>query len=96
MISPGVLQTFVAIIDHGSVVAASRECGYTPAAVSRQMARLQTRLGVRLFEPDGRGIRPTAIAEELAVGARHLLKENCQFDAYARKVCGGAGSAALV
>lgn len=96
MINPSVLRTFVAVVDHGSVIAAARECGYTPAAVSRQMSRLQRRLGVALFEPDGRGIRATAIAEELATGARRLLRESSEFDAFTREVCRSVGSLALV
>lgn len=96
MINPAILQTFVAVLDNGSVMAAARECGYSPAAVSRQMSRLQRRLGVRLFEPDGRGIRPTAIAEELAVGARRLLAASALFDEHARELCHAVGSRALV
>lgn len=96
MISPSILQTFIAVLDGGSIVAASRACGYTPAAVSRQMSSLQKRLGVRLFEPDGRGIRPTPIAVELAIGARRLLEQNTEFAAFARDVCRVTGSRALV
>ncbi|WP_404434292.1 LysR family transcriptional regulator [Microbacterium lacus] len=87
MIHLTVLRTFIAVLDHGSIIEASRNCGYSPAAVSRQMSALQARLGVRLFEPDGRGIRPRPIAEELAVGARRLLDECDQFDDYAKGLC---------
>ena len=86
MINLNILNTFVAVVDHGSVIGASRVCGYSPAAVSRQMAGLQRRLGVRLFEADGRGIRSTAAAEDLAVEARRLLDESYRFDAHARAV----------
>lgn len=54
-----VLTTFVAVMDERSVVAAARARGYSAAAVSKRMGWLQRRLGVRLFVPNGRSIRPT-------------------------------------
>ena len=96
MIHLTILRTFIAVIDHGSIIGASRDCGYSPAAVSRQMSALQARLGVRLFEPDGRGIRPRPIAEELAVGARRLLDECDQFDEYVQVLCASQSAHSLV
>jgi DNA-binding transcriptional LysR family regulator len=45
-----------AVHRHGSVVAAARELGYTPSAVSQQLGKLQREAGVRLLEPVGRGV----------------------------------------
>ena len=80
-----VLKTFVAVLDEGSVVAAARARGYSPAAVSRQMAWLQRRLGVRLFVPEGRSIRPTPAALDFAAQCRDLLTEVGHFEAFARR-----------
>lgn len=81
-----VIQSFLAVIDCGSIVEASRARGYSPAAVSRQLARLQSRLGVRLFVPDGRSIRPTEAAILLAVRARELVAEVERFREYSRRL----------
>ncbi|MBD8023298.1 LysR family transcriptional regulator [Microbacterium gallinarum] len=69
------LRSFVAVVDCGSVVAAARHRGYSTAAVSRQLGRLQRRLGVRLFEPAGRGIRATDEGRRLADEARQLITQ---------------------
>ena len=73
MIAFDVLRTFLAVFDEGSVIGASRVCGFSPAAVSRQMGAFQRRTGLVLFEPAGRGIRPTAHAKRLADEARRVL-----------------------
>ncbi|WP_170285647.1 LysR family transcriptional regulator [Microbacterium rhizomatis] len=85
MVDLGVLKTFLAVIDSGSVVAAARERGYSPAAVSRQIGWLQRRMGVRFFEPDGRSIRPTSDALEFAVRARELVDEVNRFERYSSR-----------
>nr|WP_243847298.1 LysR family transcriptional regulator [Microbacterium ulmi] len=82
------MQTFVAVVEHGSVIGASRACGYSPAAVSRQMSSLSLSLGVTLFVPQGRSIRPSEKALLLAARARVLLQEAESFDAYARALPG--------
>lgn len=76
------LKSFVTVVDCGSVIAASRQCGYSPAAVSRQLGWLQRRLGVRLFVPDGRSIRPTAAALEFAARTRVLIEQVQSFERY--------------
>jgi DNA-binding transcriptional LysR family regulator len=85
MLDLRVLKTFLAVIDSGSVVAAAREQGYSPAAVSRQIAWLQRRLAVRFFEPEGRSIRPTADALEFASRARELVHEADRFEQYSSR-----------
>jgi DNA-binding transcriptional LysR family regulator len=74
------LRSLVLVVERGSIVAAARECGYTPGAISRQLGRLQRRLGVNLFEPDGRGIRPNERCVRLADDARRLIAEVHRFD----------------
>lgn len=86
------LRSFIAVVERGSVVAAARECGYSPAAVSRQLGRLQRKLGVTLFEPVGRGIRPTAHGVRLAEEARVFVAEARRFEDAARALAGTAAS----
>lgn len=78
-----VLKTFVAVMDCGSVVSAARDRGYSAAAVSRQMGWLQRRLGVRLFVPDGRSIKPTPEAFEFLERCRGLVDEVSRFESFA-------------
>lgn len=84
-----VLKTFVAVMDHGSVVGAARALGYSSAAVSRQMSWLQRRLGVRLFVPEGRSIKPTAEALEFVERCREIVDELRRFEAYASGFASG-------
>jgi DNA-binding transcriptional LysR family regulator len=84
MVDLAALQTFIAVIDCGSIIGAARARGYSPAAVSRQMSALQARVGVRFFEPDGRGIRATSAAEEFAERARILVDEISLFECYSK------------
>jgi len=81
-----VLATLVAVVDCGSVVGASEARGYSPAAVSRQLSSLQQRLGVRLFAPSGRSIRPLPPALELAAIARPLLEAAARAEREIRRV----------
>lgn len=96
MVNLTVLKTFIAVIDAGSVVAAARQRGYSPAAVSRQLAWLQRRYEIRFFEPQGRSIRPTTDALEFAVRARELVDEATRFEHYSRVFCAAKSAKPLV
>src|SRR5919197_148569 len=62
------LVSFVKTAEHGSFSAAARILGLTPAGVSKNVARLETALGVRLFH---RSTRHLALTEG---GERFLRK----------------------
>jgi DNA-binding transcriptional LysR family regulator len=62
------LHSFLQTAEHGSFSAAARVLGLTPAAVSKNVARLEAELGVRLFH---RSTRHLALTEG---GERFLLK----------------------
>ncbi|MEV4973370.1 LysR family transcriptional regulator [Streptomyces scopuliridis] len=53
------MQVLRAVVTSGSVTAAARNLGYTPSAVSQQMATLEKEAGITLLERSGRGVRPT-------------------------------------
>ena len=59
------LEALRATLAEGSTAAAARRLGRSQSAISRALASLEDRLGRRLFEPDGRGIRPTGAAAEV-------------------------------
>jgi DNA-binding transcriptional LysR family regulator len=59
------LHAFVAAADEGSFSAAARRLGVTPVAVSKSVARLEARLGVRLFHRSTRSLSLTEEGERL-------------------------------
>jgi DNA-binding transcriptional LysR family regulator len=54
------MQVLRAVVTSGSVSAAATNLGYTPSAISQQIAALEKEAGVALLERSGRGVRPTA------------------------------------
>ncbi len=63
------LTFLYAVHRHGSVVAAARELGYTPSAVSQQIGKLEREVGVALLEPAGRSVVLTDAALVLVEAA---------------------------
>lgn len=53
------LRLFLAAIEAGSLAAAGRRHGQSPPAMSRMLAGLEERLGVRLLERSTRRLAPT-------------------------------------
>ncbi|WP_053851740.1 LysR family transcriptional regulator [Streptomyces sp. NRRL B-24085] len=53
------LQVLRAVVTSGTVTAAAAHLGYTPSAVSQQVAALEKQAGTALLERVGRGVRPT-------------------------------------
>ncbi|GKQ33655.1 LysR family transcriptional regulator [Streptomyces sp. A012304] len=54
------MQVLRAVVAAGSVTGAAAALGYTPSAVSQQVAALEKETGAELLERVGRGVRPTA------------------------------------
>jgi DNA-binding transcriptional LysR family regulator len=69
------LRLFLAVLDEGSVTAASRRLGVTQSAVSHALQKLRAIVADPLFVKSGRGIVATAHARSLAQRARELLDE---------------------
>ncbi|MEM5400124.1 MULTISPECIES: LysR family transcriptional regulator [Paraburkholderia] len=70
------LRTFVAVADARSFASAGVRTGCSQAAVSQQMQRLETLVGVPLFRKDGRNKLLTPGALQLLGHARELLRIN--------------------
>lgn len=64
------LESFVRSAETASFSAAARRLGLTPAAVSKNVARLESNLGVRLFQRSTRGLTLTESGERLLREAR--------------------------
>lgn len=71
-----VLRTLVAAERLGGFARASEFVGRSQSAVSQQMRRIETQLGVSLFCKRGRGLAPTEAGEVLLAYARRLLSLN--------------------
>lgn len=68
------LEYFVAIIDAGSVTAASRQVNVTQATVSMAIGQLERRLGTDLLiRHRAKGSAPTRAGREFAARARQIL-----------------------
>lgn len=68
----GLLPTFLAALECGSLLGAAKRLGVSQPTAGRQIAELESQLGKALFERTGRGLRPTDLALELAVPARAM------------------------
>jgi DNA-binding transcriptional LysR family regulator len=70
------LRTLVTVVDLGSYTRAAAVLGVTQPAVSAQIKRLQTLLGVELFERSTHGVILTPSGEMVVGRARRLLSLN--------------------
>ncbi|GAA4700719.1 LysR family transcriptional regulator [Phytohabitans rumicis] len=69
------MQVLRAVVTSGSVTAAAAHLGYTPSAVSQQVAALEKEAGIALLERVGRGVRPTA-AGQLLTGHAAIIGQH--------------------
>lgn len=67
------LRTFVEVHRRRSISEAARMLGLTQPAVSQHIASLEAQIGKSLFERHARGVRPTAVADDLAASLGDTL-----------------------
>jgi DNA-binding transcriptional LysR family regulator len=65
-------RSFLAVLDHGSLLGAARALGASQPTLGRHVAELETQLGAVLFERTGRGLVPTPMGRSLAEAARAM------------------------
>jgi DNA-binding transcriptional LysR family regulator len=68
----GLIRSFLAALDHGSLLGAAKVLRTSQPTLGRHIAELESQLGVVLFERTGRGLVPTATAHKLAQAARGM------------------------
>ncbi|MFE7709310.1 LysR family transcriptional regulator [Streptomyces sp. NPDC057486] len=68
------MQVLRAVVTSGSVTAAAANLGYTPSAISQQVAALEKEAGTALLERVGRGVRPTEAGRLLTGYAATISK----------------------
>lgn len=69
------MAAFVTAVDEGSLAAAARCLGHSPAAVTRAIASLKDRLGARLLHRTTRALRLTPLGETYLATCRQVLDE---------------------
>jgi DNA-binding transcriptional LysR family regulator len=75
LLNPGYLRTLQEVLRRGSFAVAATHLGYTPSAVSQQMAALERETGVPLFERTARRVRPTPAAHVVARRGEMILAQ---------------------
>jgi DNA-binding transcriptional LysR family regulator len=70
-----VLELFVLLGDHHHYGAAARAAAIAQPALSQQIKRLESSLGLRLFDRTSRSVTPTAAGRALLPRAREILTE---------------------
>lgn len=66
------LRIFDAVARTGSVTQAAKLLYLTGPAVSQQLRRIEAEVGAKVVEPEGRGLRLTAVGQMLAERAREM------------------------
>lgn len=79
------LAYLVAAIDHESWTAAAEAAGVSTSAFAQGIGELEKRLGVTLFDKEGRRRVPTADASTAATFARRALRELASLDRWAEQ-----------
>ena len=69
------LNTFVAVVDHGSMAAAARLLNITPATVAQQIRTLEREIGAPLIARAGRTVSVTEAGTRILERARNLLRD---------------------
>ncbi|MFE0509410.1 LysR family transcriptional regulator [Streptomyces sp. NPDC058964] len=75
MYDPTRLAALVAVAEAGSITRAAERLGYTPPALSQQLAKLEREAGTALLVRHHRGARLTDAGELLVARARRVLDE---------------------
>jgi len=67
------LEAFLAVVETGSIVAASARLHLTQPAVSRRVQSLEVRLGVALLDRQSKPLKPTADGKEVYERGRRVI-----------------------
>ena len=81
------IQSFLAALEHGSLMGAARATGVSQPTLGRHIAELESQLNLLLFERTGRGLQATPQALALAEAARAMHAGAADFS----RLASGAG-----
>ncbi|MCY1139073.1 LysR family transcriptional regulator [Actinoplanes sp. Pm04-4] len=82
-VHPQLLRALRAVLETGSLTAASERLGFTQSALSKQIGTLEAAAGVQLLRRGPRGVEPTEAGHRLAARAASILD---QYDAAQREL----------
>jgi DNA-binding transcriptional LysR family regulator len=68
----GLINTFIRVVENGSIAAAARAKGMSPAAVSQSLSRLEAHVGVRLLSRTTRSMALTENGQRYFEKVRHI------------------------
>jgi DNA-binding transcriptional LysR family regulator len=71
----GQMHLFVKVVEHGGFTAAAQDLGVPKSTVSRQIARLEDRLGVRLLNRTTRALRTTEAGQAYYERCSRILSD---------------------
>lgn len=83
------IRHFIAACEAGTFAGAADRLRLSQQAISKSILRLESQLGVRLFEREGRRLRPTAYGDMFLPHARTIAAEADRFRADLQDVLGG-------
>lgn len=66
------VQSFVAVVEEGSLSAAARALGLTQPTIGRQIGLMEAQLGLSLFRRRPRGMEPTEAARQILPSAQAM------------------------
>jgi DNA-binding transcriptional LysR family regulator len=69
------LDSFVTVVDHGSIAEAARRLNLTPGAVAQRVRALEHEIGARLLIRSGRTVKPTEAGAAILSRTRSFLRE---------------------
>jgi len=69
------LQSFIAVVETGSMADAARRLDITPAAIAARLRALEDELGVPLVRRSGRRVQPTEAGLKIVDRARNVLRD---------------------
>src|SRR5262249_37550635 len=67
------LESFIAVVEQGSLAEAARHLNLTPAAVAQRIRALEGEFGARLLFRSGRTVRPTQSGAAILTHAKDFL-----------------------
>ena len=85
----GTMETFVRVVETGSFSAAARDLKIGQPAVSKSIAQLEERFGVRLLMRSTRGLAPTEAGQNFYERARKIIDEARDADIAVSSAAGG-------
>ncbi|WDZ79228.1 LysR family transcriptional regulator (plasmid) [Ensifer adhaerens] len=69
------LETFLTVVEHGSLAEASRRLGVTPAAIAQRIQALEDEIGLPLLARSGRRVKPTEAGIAILEKSRRVLAD---------------------